>query len=165
LFSDDDPFVPIDNTKDFEKKLGSMIHIFENKGHFRSIKELPEILDLFLGMIRNPIALFKDFQKIDMRVGKIIAVELLQNARYTTHKITIDFGKELGKKISGARLMRYSNEELLGKLVVCAINLPKKQIGNIFSEVYTLGLSATEGDECILLSCDQENVKLGGKVY
>ena len=46
---------------------------------------------------------FDDFQKLDIRVGKIVDVEDLPNAKYTTHKLTIDFGNEVGKKISGAR--------------------------------------------------------------
>lgn len=165
VFSSNDPFVPLSNADDFEKKLGAKIRILQEKGHFSDVKEVPEILNIFGEMIRSPVTPFENFQKIDMRIGRIVSVEDLPNPKHTTHKITIDFGEELGRKISGARLVRYSHEELLGKLVICVINLPQKQIGNIFSEVYTLGLPATDGDECILLAPDKDNAKLGGRVY
>lgn len=58
---------------------------------------------------------FNDFSKIDIRVGKITKVELLKNAKYTTHKITIDFGEMIGIKYSCARLINYTIEDFVGK--------------------------------------------------
>ena len=65
----------------------------------------------------------KDLQKLDMRLGKIIDVELLKDTKHTTHKLTIDFGKEIGIKTSGARLVNYKKEELMNKLIFGVINL------------------------------------------
>ncbi|OGY81989.1 MAG: tRNA-binding protein [Candidatus Kerfeldbacteria bacterium RIFCSPHIGHO2_12_FULL_48_17] len=108
---------------------------------------------------------FADFQKLDMRLGKIVAVELLPNAKYTTHKLTIDFGPELGRKISCARVVRYTEKQLVGKLVVGVVNLPPRQIGVAVSEVLTLGLPDGK-KECILLTPDTDaDLQLGGKVY
>lgn len=109
------------------------------------------------------MATFEDFQKIDIRVGKIVQVEHLENAKYTTHKLTIDFGEEIGKKQSCARVINYSDEELLGKKIIGILNLPPKQIGQSMSELLTLGLPDENG-ECILVSPDKE-VPLGGKLY
>ena len=62
------------------------------------------------------MATIEDFQKLDIRVGKILDVELLQNATYTTHKLTIGLGKEIGNKVSCARVVKYKEVELGGRL-------------------------------------------------
>ena len=105
----------------------------------------------------------EDFQKVDIRVGKIIGVEKLPNAKYSTHKLTIDFGNEIGKKKSCARVIKYTDEQLMGKLIIAVLNFPPKQIGQNMSEVLTLGLPGEDG-ECVLVSPDKE-IPLGGKLY
>ena len=104
-----------------------------------------------------------NFQKVDIRVGKIVNVEDLPNPKHTTHKITIDFGEKIGMKQSGARLVRYTHEQLLGKLVLGVVNLPPKRIGAFTSEILTLGVP-DKNDECILVIPDSE-APLGGQVY
>ena len=106
---------------------------------------------------------FQDFEKVDIRVGQIISVEQLENAKYTTHKLTIDFGNEIGKKQSCARVINYSDKELVGKRVIGILNLPPKQIGQNMSEVLTLGVPDSNG-ECVLVSPDKD-IPLGGKLY
>jgi len=111
------------------------------------------------------MATFDDFQKLDIRVGRIIDVRELSNARYTTHKLTIDFGEEIGKKVSGARVIRYTKEKLIGKLVLGVVNFPPKQIGTLVSETLTLGVPDASG-ECILISPDGgADALVGGKLY
>ena len=107
---------------------------------------------------------FDDFQKLDIRVGKIIDVEELPNARYTTHKLIIDFGDEVGKKVSGARVIRYTKDQLIGKLVLGVVNLPPRQIGKLNFETLTLGVPDAN-KECILISSDSNDVVIGGKLY
>ena len=107
---------------------------------------------------------FEDFQKLDIRVGKIIDVEELLNAKYTTHKLTIDFGNEVGKKVSGARVILYTKGQLIGKLVLGVVNLPPKQIGKLNSETLTLGVPDAN-KECILISPDSVDAVIGGKLY
>jgi tRNA-binding protein len=109
-------------------------------------------------------ATIDDFQKIEIRVGKILAVELLPNPKYTTHKLTIDFGPEIGQRISGARAIRYSKEELIGKYILGVVNFPPRQIGKLMSQSLTLGVPGADG-ECILVTPDKEGVVLGGKLY
>ena len=108
--------------------------------------------------------IIEDFQKIDIRVGKIVDVEELSPAKYTTHKLTIDFGPEIGKKVSCARLVHYTIDSLIGKLVLGVINLPPKRIGKVTSEVLTLGVPDARG-ECILLTPDSNEAVMGSKVY
>ena len=105
---------------------------------------------------------FEEFQVFDVRVGRILSVEHLSNAKYTTHKLLIDFG-EFGKKVSCARVINYSDQELIGKQVIAVLNFPPRQIGKNMSEVLTLGVPDDNG-ECVLLSPDKE-VPLGGKLF
>lgn len=109
------------------------------------------------------MATYEDFQKIDIRVGKITAVEELPDAKYTTHKLTVDLGKDLGKKISCARVVQYKKEELMGRLILCLVNTPPRQIGKTMSEVLTLGVPGRDG-ECTLI-VPEKDVELGGRVY
>jgi tRNA-binding protein len=82
---------------------------------------------------------FSQFQAVDMRVGRIIAVEDFPEARKPAWKLTIDFGPELGIKCSSAQITHYSRDELQDTLVVAVVNFPPRQIGPVRSEVLVLG--------------------------
>ena len=84
---------------------------------------------------------FDDFLKVDMRVGRVVAVEDFPEARKPAYKLTIDFGPEIGTKRSSAQITNYPREELEGRLVVAVVNFPPRQIGPFMSEVLTLGAS------------------------
>lgn len=105
---------------------------------------------------------FEDFEKVDMRVGRIVKVEDSQ-ARKPTYRFTLDFGPEIGEKVSCAALTRYTKEELLGQLVVAVVNFPPKKMGPETSEVLILGLPARDGG-VIRLQPEQE-VELGVRVF
>lgn len=81
----------------------------------------------------------EQFDAVDMRVGRVIAVEPFPEARIPAWKLRIDFGPELGAKLSSARIANYSPEQLEGTLVVAVVNFPPKQIGPVRSEVLVLG--------------------------
>src|ERR671922_392522 len=106
---------------------------------------------------------FDDFLKVDMRVGRITAVDDFPEARKPAWKLTIDFGDEVGVKRSSAQITNYSREELEGRLVVAVVNFPPRQIGPVRSEVLTLGASDTDGN-VILLAPDTE-VPLGTRIH
>lgn len=105
---------------------------------------------------------YDDFAKVDMRVGKIIAVDDFPEARKPAHKLTIDFGP-LGIKKSSAQITNYKKEDLLGRQVICIVNFSKKQIGPFVSEVLTLGAEREEGGY-ELLRPDPDAV-LGKRIY
>jgi len=106
---------------------------------------------------------FEDWEKMDIRVGKIIYAELHEKARKPMYKLKIDFGEEIGIKNAVAGITEYYNaEELIGKVVVAIINLEPKTIAGFTSECMTLG--ALDGDKFALLMPDKE-VKLGSKIY
>ena len=106
-----------------------------------------------------------DFQKIDVRVGKIVSVQVFPEAKKPSYKLTIDFGPEIGVKKSSAQLVsRYTKEELIGKKVLGIVNLPTRQIGPFLSEVLTLGVPDSDG-ECILVIPENDRAIIGGRVY
>ncbi|MGH2876129.1 MAG: tRNA-binding protein [Solirubrobacteraceae bacterium] len=80
-----------------------------------------------------------DFQAVDMRVGRVVAIEEFPEARSPAWKLTIDLGPELGTRRSSAQLTHYSREELLDSLVIAVVNLSPRQIGPVRSEVLVLG--------------------------
>jgi tRNA-binding protein len=79
------------------------------------------------------------FTAVDMRVGRVVAVEDFPEARVPAWQLTIDFGDELGIKRSSAQITHYAAEELLDTLVVAVVNFPPRQIGPFSSEVLVLG--------------------------
>lgn len=110
------------------------------------------------------MATFEDFQKLDIRTGKIIEIEDFPEARNPSYKLKIDLGEEIGVKKSCAQLpKKYSKEDLQDRQVLCVVNFPPRQIGPAISEVLTLGVPDSD-DECILIGPDKE-VQLGVKLY
>jgi tRNA-binding protein len=106
---------------------------------------------------------FAQFQAVDMRVGRITAVEDFPEARKPAWKLTIDFGPEIGVKRSSAQITNYAREELEGRLVVGVVNFPPRQIGPVRSEVLVLGAS-DEAGRVILLAPDAD-VPLGARIH
>ena len=103
------------------------------------------------------------FQTLDLRVGRILRAEPNERARKPSYKLWIDFGP-LGERRSSAQLRaRYTAEELVGRLVIAAVNLGERNIAGFVSEVLVLGLP-DEAGEVVLLSVERE-VPLGGRVY
>jgi tRNA-binding protein len=105
-----------------------------------------------------------DFNKVDVRVGRIVAVDDFPEARKPAWKLTIDFGPELGRKKSSAQLRTlYTRDELMGRLVLAVVNFPPRQIGPMMSEVLTLGVPDANG-AVVLIRPDRE-VPLGGRLF
>jgi tRNA-binding protein len=112
---------------------------------------------------RRKLITYNDFEKVDIRVGKIIQVEDFPKARKPAYKLTIDFGPDIGIKRSSAQLTNYTKEELLGKQVMGVVNFPPKQIGPFISEVLTLGVPDGNGE--VILIRPTKEVPLGGKMF
>lgn len=109
-------------------------------------------------------ATYEDFQKIDIRVGKVIKVEDFPEAHKPLYKIKVDFGSEIGIKQSAVGATHnYSKKQLQGKLILGLANMSPKQIGPFTSEFLTLGVSDGE-NHCVLVSPD-EDVSLGSKLF
>jgi len=99
--------------------------------------------------VADPIS-WEDFAKVDMRVGRVVAVEEFPEARKPAWKLRIDFGPELGIRRSSAQITNYTPEELEGSLVVGVVNFPPRQIGPVRSEVLVIGAVEDDGTVTIL---------------
>jgi len=100
---------------------------------------------------------------VDLRVGRILRAEPNPRARKPSYRLWIDFGP-LGEKTSSAQLTaRYQTAQLIGRLVVAAVNLGVRNIAGFQSEVLVLGVPDAAG-QTVLLAVDSE-VPLGGRVY
>ena len=89
---------------------------------------------------------WNDFQKVDIRVGTIVAVEDFPEARRPAYKLKVDFGEVLGIKKSSAQITDlYTKDDLLGKQVLAVVNFPPKQIGPMMSECLVTGLHRADG--------------------
>jgi len=86
-----------------------------------------------------------DFAKVDMRVGRIVAVEDFPQARKPAWKLRVDFGPVIGERRSSAQIRSYEREALEGRLVIGVVNFPPKQIGPVRSECLVMGTYTADG--------------------
>lgn len=105
----------------------------------------------------------EDFDKVQICVGMVTEVSINKRARKPAYKITLDFGAEIGEKTSSAQLTElYQPEDLMGKQLVCCINLEPMRIGSVKSEVRILGTESRQG---VVLLTPMEAVKNGDRVF
>jgi tRNA-binding protein len=105
-----------------------------------------------------------DFEKVDIRVGRVVEAEPFPEARKPSITLTVDFGSEIGVKRSSAQLTaHYTSGTLLGKQVVAVLNFPAKRIAGFKSEVLVLGVPDAEG-AVVLLAPDRE-VPPGARMF
>lgn len=107
---------------------------------------------------------YADFEKVDIRVGRITRAEPFPEARKPAIKLWVDFGPGIGEKRSSAQLTRhYTPEGLVGRQVLAVVNFPPRQIGPVMSEVLVLGVPDEEG--AVVLIGPGHEVPLGGKLF
>jgi tRNA-binding protein len=107
---------------------------------------------------------YAEFERVDIRVGRVVEVLDFPEARKPAYKLRIDFGPELGIKKSSAQATRhYTKSELVDRLVLAVVNFPPKQIGPYMSEVLTLGVP--DGAGAVVLLMPERDVPLGGRMF
>jgi tRNA-binding protein len=107
---------------------------------------------------------FSEFERVDIRVGRIVRVDPFPEARKPAYKLNIDFGPGIGLKRSSAQLTeRYRPEQLVGRLVLGVVNLAPRQIGPFVSEVLTLGVPDADG--AVVLVVPEADVPAGGRLF
>jgi tRNA-binding protein len=111
-----------------------------------------------------PIISYEDFEKVDIRVGRIIEVTDFTRARVPSYKLKVDFGPEIGIKQSSAQAKtNYTPEQLLGKQCLAVVNFEPKNIAGFLSEVLVLGVPRVEGGLSLVRPVDE--AQIGSKLY
>ena len=104
-----------------------------------------------------------DFDKVDVRVGTVVEAAINNKARKPAYKVKIDFGEEIGIKTSSAQITElHTPEDLVGKQVICCVNLEPMHIGSVKSEVRILGSESMQGVVLLQLT---EPVKNGDRIF
>jgi tRNA-binding protein len=111
--------------------------------------------------VSGPIT-WEQFEAVDMRVGRVTAVDDFPEARRPAWKLTIDFGPQIGTKRSSAQITNYERAELEGTLVVAVVNFPPKQIGPFISECLVIG--ALDDEQGVVLLRPDREVALGDRI-
>ena len=107
---------------------------------------------------------YDDFQKVDIRVGRIMRAEPFPEARKPAIRLWVDFGKEIGEKRSSAQITaHYTPDMLVGRQVLAVVNFPPRQSGKVLSEVLVLGVPDAAG-EVVLIGPDHD-VSPGGRLF
>lgn len=104
-----------------------------------------------------------DFEKVQLRVGKVVAAAPFPEARRPAYVLQIDFGEEIGMRKSSAQITAlYRPEDLVGRLVVAVVNFPRKQIGPLMSECLVTGFHDANGE--VALCVPDRDVPLGTRL-
>ena len=107
---------------------------------------------------------YAEFQRVDIRVGRIVEVLDFPEARKPAYKLRIDFGDPICVRRSSAQATKhYTKDQLLNRLVVAVVNFPPKQIGPYMSEVLTLGVP--DGGDGVVLLTPERDVPIGGRMF
>ena len=107
---------------------------------------------------------YAEFERVDIRVGRVIEVLDFPEARKPAYKLRIDFGPDIGVRKSSAQATKhYAKSDLLNRHVVAVVNFPPKQIGPYVSEVLTLGVP--DGDGGVVLLVPERDVPIGGRMF
>ena len=105
-----------------------------------------------------------DFDRLDIRVGTIKDAQPFPEARKPAFKLWIDFGEELGVKVSSAQLtVHYAADQLIGRQVCAVVNFPPRRIAGFLSEVLTLGMPDENGN--VVLVRPDLAVPNGGRLF
>jgi tRNA-binding protein len=114
-------------------------------------------------LIETALIDVSDFERVDMRVGRILEAELFPEARKPAYKLRIDFGPQGIRRSSAQLTARYQPDNLRGRLVIAVMNFPPRQIGPVRSEVLVLGVPDAQGS--VILLEPTQDVPLGGRVF
>ena|SRR5690606_5364264 len=114
--------------------------------------------------IQHPVITWPDFERIDIRVGRVLTAAPNAKAHKPAYVLTLDFGPELGIKTSSAQLtVHYTPEQLVGRLVIAVVNFEPKRVAGVKSEVLVLGVPDADG--AVVLLEPTHEVPLGGRMF
>ena len=112
----------------------------------------------------GPVIDFAAFLAVDIRMGRIVAADVLEGARKPAYRLRIDFGPVIGIRSSSAQITEnYGVTDLPGRLVAAVVNFPPRQIGKFMSEVLTLGFPDAAG--AVVLFAPDFEIPLGSRLF
>src|SRR5206468_2058523 len=133
-------------------------------GKFEAFCDFVGSADPMFDSSKDSVSPYPAFELVDMRVGRVTRIEDHPRARKPAYKLWIDFGPELGVKTSSAQIVaNYSKQDLMDRLVVCAVNLGVRNIAGFASEVLTMGMSDSAGN--VVLLQPASDVPQGSRVF
>jgi len=103
-----------------------------------------------VGLPLKPDVSAQDFAAIDLRVGRVVAVDEFPEARKPAWKLTVDFGPTIGVLRTSAQVTNYSATQLLGRQVIGAVNLGTRRIAGFESQFLLIGGLAPDGTVSLL---------------
>ncbi|HET9838159.1 MAG TPA: tRNA-binding protein [Candidatus Angelobacter sp.] len=112
---------------------------------------------------QSDIVDFAVFQRLDVRVGKILSAEPAEGCRVPAYKLLIDFGESIGTRRSIAQATNYPPESLVGRQILAVVNFKPRQIGKNISEVLVLGVPTTEKGTALVVP--EMEACLGGRLF
>lgn len=93
---------------------------------------------------------YEDFEKVDLRAGKVVKAETFPKAKKPAYKVWVDFGTDIGIKQTSAQITtHYTPESLIGKSVIGCVNLGTRNIAGFISEFLLVGFSDESGAICL----------------
>ncbi|MBV7395597.1 tRNA-binding protein [Mameliella sediminis] len=105
---------------------------------------------------------YDDFAKVEMRLGRITEVQDFPRARNPSYKVCVDFGA-LGQRWSSAQITNYAKDDLIGRYVVCVVNMPPRNIAGFQSEILIMGVPNESGQTILLTPTD--SAILGSEIF
>ncbi|HEX3244067.1 MAG TPA: tRNA-binding protein [Chloroflexota bacterium] len=105
----------------------------------------------------------RHFEQVDMRLGRIVAVEDFPEARKPAFKLTIDLGEHGIRRSSAQLTVHYTKAQLLGRLVIAVVSLPPRRVAGFKSEVLVLGVPDADGQ--VILIEPERDAPIGGRVF
>lgn len=168
IFSETDTWVPMDNKKIFEEKLGSKTHIEKcgGQGHFSGsdgVTELPKVLELVLAMSAAPMISIDDVAKLEIKMGTILTAQKVEGAD-KLFKFTLDFGNEKRTIVSGVA-QYYEPEAMVGKQVPVITNLaPRKMKGVESQGMIIYAIDESEGGRKTVMLNPEKSIPPGSLV-
>lgn len=111
------------------------------------------------------VSITETFDKLDIRIGRIVDVALETSTHKPTYKMTVDFGK-FGKRTAYGRFTKHPVEDVKDRLVLGVLNFEPRQMGSVTSEVLILGVQypKAESGEATFVS-PMAQAKIGGKLF
>jgi tRNA-binding protein len=114
----------------------------------------------------KPVVSYDDsFAMLDIRVGRVVEVELETRTQKQTYKMVVDFGK-YGKRVSYGRFTCHPIEEVQDRLVLGVLNFAPRPMGPVTSEVLIVGVQYPKADsgEATFVS-PAAKAKIGSKLF